>query len=886
MKNVSARLALGIILSISMCASTFALEEKLADLPWDSNVSKDVRGGVRTALWKEVGKFGDEKNSSNKKYIRAYPTSYVEDLGNGRAATLMTVQRCLDEEMITEQWRYEFEKKGNDYVVADKTKVGETGGYLLSSVTNPSTAKPSKSFTFEHDLMSLEASTGKYIVSTLGKQPVGVMIEATGRFRAKPLDSYQKQFFNRVLKKDHVDSEITALSIIFHPENDAFLNLIGWDGDYGTTGSTRVKSIGGKGALVEMFNEFAGESSDQHYTPYEYSAPADSWFRDSFRIGVKTKDHGWLYYSYDPTSVREVRLVHRKKSISLRASDTGSFELISTYQAPKTRELDRAARDNRLDFRLQDPYRYDAQFDVDSDGIRSIAEVEMTVLRDTNWVEFFVFGNPKVRWVKNGNGQYLNYVPQLSYASRIYGFSETANRFRVHFPETVSAGSRVRLTVAYETLWSEGRFEGKVTDAFWRVPRFGFLPFIGALSDPAYMRFVIRTDDAYQHISIGSKLNEEFSDGYRHTEWGADHYVNFPTMIIGKYLDPVHDEHGHTKISGYMTKTFSQPGLPSPSRQAMMKEVESTKNSLMLFENLFGVKYPFADIKLIGTPSDGLGAQSPTSMVYVGEQLFWPQAVFANYAPNFDPGMNPFVTPHELGHQWWGGWVSNITDEHYWFVESFASWSSAMYEAATRKDGQYPTHLQDWHRQTMAADWIAAVKDDLTHFAPVPVQGLRYTKGPYVMHMLAQYYGRDKVNEFMRNLMVVHAGDLVSTNDIEVVAEATIGAELDWFFDQWIRGNGVPEVRYRYETRPNEQGKFVISGDLSQTIKRKGEVFEGEFFENLLVPVEVELSNGKTYRRKVIMKSATESFSFEVEAKPKKVTFNPNRAMLMEVKRM
>jgi len=49
------------------------------------------------------------------------------------------------------------------------------------------------------------------------------------------------------------------------------------------------------------------------------------------------------------------------------------------------------------------------------------------------------------------------------------------------------------------------------------------------------------------------------------------------------------------------------------------------------------------------------------------------------------------VVAHEVGHQWWGGLVANANRRHYWFVESLAEYSAALYvEALAGDSGKNP----------------------------------------------------------------------------------------------------------------------------------------------------------------------------------------------------
>ena len=42
--------------------------------------------------------------------------------------------------------------------------------------------------------------------------------------------------------------------------------------------------------------------------------------------------------------------------------------------------------------------------------------------------------------------------------------------------------------------------------------------------------------------------------------------------------------------------------------------------------------------------------------------------------------------------------------------------------------------------------------------------------------------------------------------------------DLEWFFDQWIRGIGIPEYSFRHRLRQTEDGKYVVEGTIVQRV--------------------------------------------------------------------
>jgi hypothetical protein len=695
-----------------------------------------------------------------------------------------------------------------------------------------------------------------------------MMLEASGRLRIDPVSEYERTFFERRLKEPLIDTEIEAIEIEFYEGDTTFTDLVG---------DAAAGSGSAGGGLADMRKRAIGEKDDEReYVPSEYSLKEHEIQEGRFSLSFKTKDFGWVGYLYNPngvvpTGVREILVYREKQGFSFRVG-ADDFDLVSHYFSPESRDADLRDRENREGLSFASPYRYDAMFEIDEDGIVATVDVDLRVLIDTDRLGFGVFGGGRLRYAKQDLVRDLPHVP-------------SGGGHEILFPEPLVAGETVRLRIGYETKWPSGSGVGKVNEGFWIIPRGGFLPFSGVLSDPSFMRFVIRTEDDYQHISIGSRLEEEITGGHRYTEWAADYAVNFPTIIIGKYYDPVVREVDGVKITGYMTKTF-EDGL-TPSRDDMKPHVDRAADSLRLFADLYGVPYPYDELKLVGTPSQFLSAQSPSSIVYVGSGLFLPPAMQVNMfeSSGLDPKNVSLVTPHEIAHQWWGGIVSNRNNDHYWFVESMADVGACYYEKATREDGECPNSVSHWRRSTMASDWSCAIHEDMFRMEAGGVQPLRYTKGPYVMHMLEEYFGERRFVEFMRNVFENHAGDLISTWDLQRTAEETFQVDMSWFFDAWIRGFGVPKVGYEYSTRQAEDGQnWVISGRLTQVVTLKGDEKQGQIFENLLVPIEIELASGEIINERVVLDGPEKPFDISVPGKPRTIKFNPDDKIIMEVR--
>jgi aminopeptidase N len=176
--------------------------------------------------------------------------------------------------------------------------------------------------------------------------------------------------------------------------------------------------------------------------------------------------------------------------------------------------------------------------------------------------------------------------------------------------------------------------------------------------------------------------------------------------------------------------------------------------------------------------------------------------------------------------------------------------------------------------------------DQATRYAAI------YNKGPYAFHMLRLTFGDEKFFKFLKDLAQELQKQEVVTLDIQHVAERSFGGvnpdgtpynvDLGWFFDQWIRGVGMPEFSFNYTTRQAEDGSYVVQGNVKQRVvvgRDKTElpntVFRG------VASITVLGKDRKEYGPvRVVMNKAEEPFVFKVPVEPLEIVLNKNLDML------
>jgi len=141
--------------------------------------------------------------------------------------------------------------------------------------------------------------------------------------------------------------------------------------------------------------------------------------------------------------------------------------------------------------------------------------------------------------------------------------------------------------------------------------------------------------------------------------------------------------------------------------------------------------------------------------------------------------------------------------------------------------------------------------------------------------MMRSTWGDEKFFEFLKALAGELKGREIVTRDIQRIAEKIYGIPMEWFFDQWIRGSGIPKYTMTYHVGLAESGGYFVDGEVEQVVMM-GAVeapVPGLFFQ-AMVPVTVEAKDGHGYRKNLVVSGPVTKFRMEVPAEPKKVFLN------------
>jgi aminopeptidase N len=175
---------------------------------------------------------------------------------------------------------------------------------------------------------------------------------------------------------------------------------------------------------------------------------------------------------------------------------------------------------------------------------------------------------------------------------------------------------------------------------------------------------------------------------------------------------------------------------------------------------------------------------------------------------SFMADLGPWLTSHELGHQWFGDAVTCASWKDIWLNEGFATYITGLFFERFN-----PLAFYYWKRnvrdEITALPGGSVIVDDTTSVQRIFDGRLSYSKGAYVLHMLRNTLGKNLfyngLRAYLEDPQLKHG--FAETPDFQSIMEAESGFDLDTFFTQWIYGEGFPKIDVQW--KPTVEGVYV-----------------------------------------------------------------------------
>jgi len=376
------------------------------------------------------------------------------------------------------------------------------------------------------------------------------------------------------------------------------------------------------------------------------------------------------------------------------------------------------------------------------------------------------------------------------------------------------------------------------------------------LDDKIDSLHVFVTTYATEKVSSNGILTNvvELPGNKRRYEWKTKYPIAYYLVAFNIFNYTEYNFYTHPE--GFSDSIFIQNFMVDQTHvNAMKSEIDRTNDAMDLYCNLFGM-YPFSDEKYghsIWGKGFGMEHQTMTSMPY-----------------NIDFRR----LSHELSHQWFGNWVTCGSWQDIWLNEGFATYFDylAIKNIISEKAGA--DRMAYYHSKAM--DYVNGsvyVPDAAAHLeSRIFNYSLSYCKGGAVLGMLRHELQDDELFwQVLRNYLEQYKGSFAQTPDFQRVVEETSGKNFDYFFDQWIYGEGYPTL-YGDWYQKNDTVTMIVKEQTSST--NTTSLFE------LLVPFQFILKNGADTTIMLRQESRNQTFKIRMTEEVINIFIDPENKIL------
>jgi aminopeptidase N len=481
-----------------------------------------------------------------------------------------------------------------------------------------------------------------------------------------------------------------------------------------------------------------------------------------------------------------------------------------------------------------------------------------------------------IRFVKDGVAQFTldlasenagkgMKVSEVTCGGIALPYVHAADRLRIALPSAPHAGELRQVTVKYGGVPAGGlQFvknkygERGVFSANWPDEARQWLPTIDHPYDKATSEFVITAPVRYQVVANGLLMETiDLGDGRRVTHWSQS--APIATWLNNIAVAQFASRHFGTAAGVPLeTWVFHQDRV-----QGMATFEEPTRQAIEFFSDRIG-PYPYQKLAQVQNGSADGGGMEHASAIFYGQNS-------VNGVPAFG------LVAHETAHQWFGDSVTEKDWDDVWLSEGFATYFALLCSEHYQGRDVFVAGLKRSRGAIFNTEkrlpGVAVVQDKPWKGIP---NGVVYQKGGWTLHMLRGLLGEEKFWDGIREYYRRYRDSNASSDDFRKAMEETSGAELGWFFAQWLYRPGSPVVegQWRYNVSSRK-----IEIELAQT--QAGDAYRLPMELGITTPGETRLPQIRF--EKIEMTGRRQRFEIAAEKEPVSVDLDPNTWVLMDV---
>ena len=243
----------------------------------------------------------------------------------------------------------------------------------------------------------------------------------------------------------------------------------------------------------------------------------------------------------------------------------------------------------------------------------------------------------------------------------------------------------------------------------------------------------------------------------------------------------------------------------------------------------------------------------------------------------------PYALGHEIVHSWIGNGVYNRHDGANW-VEGLTTYlTNYYYHELIGDEGQAKEQ-----RRMMLFGYAVYVKRDqdypvarFTRKTDEKDNAIGYQKTAMVFHMLRREIGESKFWGGLKAFVNESMGSYADWSDIETVFSRVTGHDLQWFFDQWVKRSGAPQLVVT-EARVRQLAR---SSSGAPSYESKVTLIQQNAPYRIPVDLQLKDGNGSRATERILLGAAEQSVSIPTSFVPQTLLIDPEVNLFRRLER-
>lgn len=706
--------------------------------------------------------------------------------------------------------------------------------------------------TLTRDAGQFEFAEGRiWLLTPVDGRTVGLVFRGRGRFRFRPPTPMEQERLRERKKVTEMNEPFTEAVLFFA---DSTLEELKGRLSFGPG----ENGDGLRGRIDDAF-QYLGKKDKRSLDPDFISPLLNGERNDLFYGYLVDRGDPWMFM-IDPGELEGIRLM-----VPPGRGFEGYSEVVTQFPrqgvAATSLERERYPESRIRDYKIEIWLTQDMAADL---RFQAAARLEITSDSATGpWAGFAIFRDIEVDSARWETGEPAEVFKPKDYDAML-----------VRLPHRLGPGEKVPLRVYYH---------GNVIDRFgeWFFVKSSISWYPVALEgrNRAFFDLTFHYPRSLTLASIGERTDSTVAGTVRTTRWVTRDSIRNASFNVGLFDEIQLRAPDQVPVTMLWSDRGHREAFANVLTQKNPSDVVSNDvvAALKFYQNVFGespVQHFFA-----------------TEIPYAHGEAF-PGMInlsFVTFVQTSDDGFDEVFRAHEVGHQWWGIGVDYATYHDRWLSEGFSSFAGLWFMQARRGDNKrYFGLLDRWqadimlHRDEPIPIWLGhrvAREGRAENYNDIV-----YQKGAWVLHMLRmltldlQTMKEDRFTNIMREFYRTYHDSRASTEDFRRVVERNVGADMGWFFNQWVYSAAVPTYRVAWRSEPQGDGTFRVRLRVQQ------EKVPDDFM--MYVPVTVDLGGNRLARARVRIAGPSSEIllPLALPSQPRSVKFNDMQGVLAEVK--